>query len=188
MLKPPLTLSGDISRDYENVNSKSETDTFSIAATLTIPLYQSGDVSSRIRAAKQVVAQRRNERNQAVRNAREEGTRAWEDLETARAQIRSFTAQVRANEIALEGVQQEALVGSRTVLDVLDAEQELRDSRVAHVRAQSDQIVAIFELKASIGQLSARALKLPVELYNPKEHYRAVRDKWIGGSSKGGME
>jgi len=179
-LKPTLNLSGDISRDYENVNSKSETDTFAITATVRVPLYQSGEVSSRIRAAKQIVAQRRNERNQAVRNSREEGTRAWENLETARAQIRSFTAQVRANEIALEGVQQEALVGSRTVLDVLDAEQELLDARVSLVRAERDEMVASYQLRSAVGRLTAESLSLPVKAYDFTKYYRRVRNKWSG--------
>lgn len=179
-LLPTLDISGDFSLDYENVNSESETDTIAITATLRIPLYQSGDVSSRIRAAKQIVAQRRNERNQAVRDAREEGTRTWEDLETARAQIRSFTAQVRATEIALEGVQQEARVGSRTVLDVLDAEQELLDARVSLVRAERDEVVAAYQLRGAVGRMTAESLNLPVKMYDFTKYYRRVRNKWSG--------
>ncbi len=179
-LLPTLSLSGDFSRDYENQNSESETDTVAITATLSVPLYQSGSVSSRIRAAKQVVAQRRNERNSAVRDAREEGTRGWENLETAQAQIRSFTAQVRATEIALEGVQQEALVGSRTVLDVLDAEQELLDASVSLVRAERDEVVAAYQLRSAIGRLTAESLKLPVKAYDFTKNYRRVRNKWFG--------
>ncbi len=179
-LLPTVTLSGDMSRDFETVNSQSETDSVSITATLSVPLYQSGSVSSRIRAAKQVVAQRRNQRNRAVRDAREEGTRAWEDLETAQAQIRSFTAQVRATEIALEGVQQEALVGSRTVLDVLDAEQELLDARVSLVRAERDEVVAAYQLRSAVGRLTAESLNLPVKKYDFTKNYRRVRNKWFG--------
>ena len=137
-------------------------------------------MSSRVRAAKQVVAQRRNERNRSVRDAREEGTRAWENLETARAQIRSFSAQVRATEIALEGVQQEALVGSRTVLDVLDAEQELLDARVSLVRAERDEVVAAYQLCSAVGRLTAESLKLPVKTYDFTKNYRRVRNKWFG--------
>ena len=179
-LLPTVTLSGDMSRDFEGVNSDSETDTVSIIANVSVPLYQSGSVSSRVREAKQVVAQRRNERNRAVRDAREEGTRAWEDLETARAQIRSFTAEVRATTIALEGVQQEALVGSRTVLDVLDAEQELLDASVSLVRAERDEVVAAYQLRSAVGRLTAESLKLPVESYDFTSNYRRVRNKWFG--------
>ena len=89
-------------------------------------------------------------------------------------------AQIRANEIALEGVEREALVGSRTVLDVLDAEQALLDSRVSLVGAQRDEVVARFALLAAIGTLTARDLKLNVELYDPERNYKGVRDQWFG--------
>jgi TolC family type I secretion outer membrane protein len=179
-LLPELNLSGDMSRDYEGITQDSETDIVSITATLSVPLYQSGSVSSRIREAKQVVAQRRNERNRSVRDATEEATRSWESLQTALAQIRSFTDEVRATGIALEGVQQEALVGSRTVLDVLDAEQELLDARVSLVRAEREEVVAAFQLRSAIGQMTAESLKLPVKLYDFTDNYRRVRNKWFG--------
>ena len=88
--------------------------------------------------------------------------------------------------VALEGVESEAQVGSRTVLDVMDAEQEFLDSRVVHVSAQRDELVAVFELKAAMGRLTAKELKLPVKAYDPDDHYRKVRDKWFGGSPGGG--
>ena len=76
------------------------------------------------------------------RTVREDTVRAWDGLETAKAQIESISAEIRAGEIAVEGVQQEALVGSRTVLEVLDAEQELLDARVRLVSADADKTVA----------------------------------------------
>ena len=76
-------------------------------------------------------------------------------------------------------------MGSRTVLDVLDAEQELLDSRVSLVRSERDQIVAVYELKSAIGQMTALNLKLPVTLYNTRGHYREVKGKWFGGRSGG---
>ena len=82
--------------------------------------------------------------------------------------------------------ERKAQVGSRTVLDVLDAEQEFPDSRVAHVSAQRGELVAVFELKAAMGRLTAKELKLPVKAYDPDDHYRKVRDKWFGGSPSGG--
>ena len=83
---------------------------------------------------------------------------------------------MRANEIALEGVRQEAAVGSRTTLDVLDAEQELLDSRVNLVRAERNEYVAAFTLISAIGRLNARALGLPVEIYEPQDNFDRV--KW----------
>ncbi|MGB0631168.1 MAG: TolC family outer membrane protein [Alphaproteobacteria bacterium] len=179
-LLPTLTLNGSAQTSDEPSTDRSESQTLSVTAQVTMPLYASGSVTSRVRAAKQVVAQRRDEFNQAVRDAIEDATEAWQTLETGRAQIRAFSAAVKAAEIALEGVREEANVGSRTVLDVLDAEQELLDARVGLVRAMRDELVATYQLRQAVGELTAARLGLPVDLYNPETHYRRVRGKWWG--------
>ena len=94
--------------------------------------------------------------------------------------MKSFKAQILAAEIALEGVQREASVGSRTVLDVLDAEQELLDARVSLVGAQRDEVLASFQLKEATGQLTAKNLQLPVNLFDPTSYYNKVRNKFYG--------
>ena len=85
-------------------------------------------------------------------------------------------------------MQREAAVGSRTVLDVLDAEQELLDSRVSHVRVQRDELVASYQLLSAIGRLTARDLGLGVTRYDPRKHYNEVRGKFFGGTSQGGVK
>ena len=179
-LLPLVSLTGNVQERFDTSGDDSDILSTSITANVSIPLYQSGAVASRVREAKQTAAQLRNERNQAVRDAVEGATRAWEALSTARAQIDSFQSQIKASTIALEGVQQEALVGSRTVLDVLDAEQELLDARVSLVRAERDEIVATFQLREATGQLTAGSLGLSVEYYDPERHYRSVRGRWFG--------
>jgi outer membrane protein TolC len=149
-------------------------------AELTVPLYQAGSVTSRVREAKQTASQRRMEIHKEQRNAVESTTRAWESLKTARAQIGSIKAAIKANTIALEGVREEAKVGARTVLDILDAEQEYLDSRVALVRAQRDEFVAGYELMSAIGRLSVAHLRLDVTPYDTEQHYREVRNKFWG--------
>ena len=94
------------------------------------------------------------------------------DIDFDAGAIKSFEAQIKAADIALEGVQREASVGSRTVLDVLDAEQELLDAKVSLVRAQRDEVVASFQLKEAIGQLTAENLSLQVDLFDPDAYYR----------------
>ncbi len=187
-LLPTVSLNAKVRRDFETIATKSQFEEQSIGATLTMPLYQSGAVYSRLRQAKQTVGQERLEVAQARRDVVQGVTQAWEALQTARARIVSFTAQVRANEIALEGVKREAEVGARTVLDILDAEQELLGASVNLVGAQRDEVVAAFQLKAAVGRLTARQLNLPVDFYDPERHYREVRDKWFGGSSRGQAE
>ena len=179
-LLPKVDVVGEGGRSRNQSASNLTRDSASITAQLTVPLYQRGSVSSRVREAKQVVGRNRLLLSEARRQATEDGNSAWESLVTARARIRSFSAEVRANRIALEGVQQEALVGSRTVLDVLDAEQELLDAQVNLVRAERDELVAQYELLSAIGRLTGNGLSLNTELYTPEVYYNSVRNKLWG--------
>ncbi len=182
-LLPTVQLRGELRHADETFASDTESQSAEILAEVTVPLYQQGEVSSRVRAAKQAQSQRRLEVDQTRRQVRQDAIDAWEDLQTAEAQIVSFQAAVRSNEIALEGVRQENAVGARTILDILDAEQELLDSQVGLVRAQRDALVAGFAILAAIGRLTAEDLGLPVEIYDPLEDYQRVRNRWFGLSA-----
>ncbi len=184
-LLPSVSLIGRVQRDMDVSRSDSRFDTAEALVSLQVPLYQAGAVYSRLRERKQVVIQQRRRLNQTQNDAVEGSTRAWNALETAVAAIGSLQKQVQANQLALEGVEKEAEVGARTVLDVLDAEQELLDSEVSLVSAERDEVVASYQLKSAVGQLTARRLGLPIEPYSPEQHYREVRGAWFGGSSSG---
>lgn len=177
---PTVSLQGTLSRQHETQTAGFERDVAEANVVLSVPLYQGGQVDARVREAKQTAMQRRITAEDTIRRAREDATRTWEALTTARARIQAFQAQIRADEIALEGVEQEARVGSRTVLDVLDAEQELLDAKVNLVRAQHDEIVASYQLTAALGRLTAQSLKLPVEVYDPTVYYNRTRERWWG--------
>jgi outer membrane protein TolC len=114
------------------------------------------------------------------REAEQDASDAWEDFRAAQARITSFESEVRAQEVAFEGVQQEAQVGSRTVLDVLDAEQELLDARVNLVSARRDLTVSSYALLSAIGKLTAQDLSLSVDLYDPTRNFGAVKNKLFG--------
>jgi TolC family type I secretion outer membrane protein len=184
-LLPSLSLIGAAERDKELTRSGAEVDSLEAQLRLDVPLYQAGATWSRLRASKQAVSERRQGIDQARRTAEQTANQAWNDLETARAAIKSVGKQVQANQVALDGVQREAEVGARTVLDILDAEQELLDSQVNLVRSERDELVAAFATISAIGALTARSLQLPVEYYDPEVHYQEVRDKWFGGESTG---
>ena len=177
---PSVNLRSTLSRNYGASALIDRSDNGSVSAEVTIPLYQAGATASRVREARHTVNQRRIQIEEARRQTVENAIRAWEGLTTARSTIQSRQSQVRASGIALEGVRQEALVGSRTILDTLDAEQELLDARVQLVQAQRDETVAAFSLLATVGQLTARSLNLPVQHYDYTAYYNRVRDKWSG--------
>jgi len=181
-LLPSIDLEGSASRSLNASGESTMNETFAAKVTLTVPLYQSGSVYSRLREARQTAAQLRRDIDTARRDATEEAAQAWENLQTSRARIESFKAQIKAAEVALEGVEREAAVGSRTVLDVLDAEQELLDAKVSIVGAERDEMVAVFQLKSALGELTASHLDLPVERYDEKQHYEKVRNQWAGGA------
>jgi outer membrane protein len=151
-----------------------------VGASISIPLFQGGSEYSEVRRQQQLRSQRQQEILVAERDVIESARNAWEQLRSARAGIEASQSAVRANEIALEGVRQEQIVGSRTTLDVLDAEQELLDSRVTLVRARRNEVVAAYGLLAATGQLTAADLKLAVELYDPTQHYQRTRGRWVG--------
>ena len=179
-LLPSVSVDGRLSTGKETSAAGSNTDSARIGAVLTVPLYQSGSVYSQVRQARQINSQRMQEIEESVRAVREFVIQSWEQLETARSRIGSNEEAVRANTIALEGVEQEAQVGSRTTLDVLNAEQELLQSKVNLVTARRDQYVSIYTVLASVGRLNARDLNLNVDYYDPAGNYDRVRNKWFG--------
>src|SRR5439155_10012846 len=131
-------------------------------------------IYSQTRQDEQNVGQRRSQVDDARRQAVQTATQNWETLQAGRAAIASFGAAVRAAQIALEGTQQEALVGSRTVLDVLIAEQQLFTTQSQLVTAQHDAAIAEFNLASAIGRLIAPELNLPVKLFDMERHYNEV--------------
>jgi outer membrane protein len=181
-LLPQISLIGDLNRSYSPsiTLQTARQDTASVVMQMTMPLYEGGAIYSQTRAAEQTVGQRRSQVDDARRAAVQLATQSWETLMAARAAVTSYGAAVKAAQIALAGTQQEALVGSRTVLDVLQADQQLFNTQLQLAQAQHDAAVAEFNLTAAIGRLIAPELKLPVQLYDMGRHYKAVKDKWFG--------
>jgi TolC family type I secretion outer membrane protein len=177
---PTVAIEGSWQRAQDLGQLESEEDVGSIIGQVTIPLYQAGAPDSRVRQSKQRYMQSRRLTDEALRAAEQEAVNSWTLLQTTIAQTRSFEEQVRANEIAFEGVRQEQEVGARTILDVLDAQQALLVSQVNLVSTQTDQVVAEYRLLAAGGALTAQNLALNVEYYDPARHYDKVRNKFIG--------
>ncbi len=180
-LLPSVNLVGEANRTDDPVQlSGHETTYGTVEAQLTVPLYEAGLVYSQSRQAKQKVGQSEGLTDDARRFAVEGATSAWETIQAQRANIVSQQAAISADAIAYQGLQAQQRAGLRTLIDVLNAEQELFTDRTNLVRAQHDLAGAEFNLADQIGRLTAADLKLKVNLYDVNRYYQAVRAKWLG--------
>ena len=151
-----------------------------VGANLKVPLYQGGGEYAKVREAKQLANQARINLEQVKRDLVKSTTQAWDQYRSTKSSIESIEAQIKASKMALDGVIREADVGSRTVLDVLDAEQEYLNNRVQLVQAERNMTVAALNLLSAMGHMTAGSLKLNVAQYNPQDYYENVSTKLIG--------
>jgi len=181
---PSVTANGTVQRTVNNAGVT--TDQGSVSVRLSVPIWSGGITSSRVRAAKETLGQRRIELDAARESVRQSVTSAWGALDAARASIRAADAQVAAQQLVLEGFMEQLKVGQATTLDVLNAQQALLNAQVAQVTGQHDRVVAAYTLLGAIGLLSADYLKLHVDAYDPTQHYADVHDKLVGTKTPDG--
>ncbi len=182
-LLPSINLNATYQRGWNTLADKSRNEQAIASAQIVVPLYQQGAEYARLRQAKHVSGQQHLLADQARLDARNTATAAWENYQSATASIESYRAAISANEIALEGVRREAEVGSRTVLDVLNAEQLFLSVQVSLVRAQRDQLVAAHQILASVGTLTGGDLALETQLYDPVAHFDDVEYQAFGSDA-----
>lgn len=152
----------------------------SVIGQVTLPIYQGGAEDATVRRAKELRSQSQLAVQTAERAARQEVDDAWEGVRAAEVQIQANEAQVEANQSALDGVTQEQQAGERSVLDILNAQQELLNAQVAMVAAKHDYVVATYRVLWATGQLTARGLSLSVRYYDPRAHYDEDAGAWYG--------
>ena len=151
----------------------------SIGVQGRVPLYQGGLPAARIRQAQAFEGQALEQRVATERAVVSATRSAFATYQAATGAIASNQIAVSANELALEGAKAENSVGTRTILDVLNAEQELLNSQVLLVTARRDQYVAGFQLLNAMGQAEADDLGLDGgPLYDPLGNYRRVAGDW----------
>lgn len=159
---PQVDLSGDVERNFDpQPGGVSDNTTRVIGLTATIPLYTGGLLSSQVRQAKFTANQRYLDTLDTRRQVRQNVVSGWETLAATKAEIDSRKAQVKAARTALEGIRQEADVGTRTVLDALNTEQEYLNAEVALVIAERDEVIAAFSLASAMGLLTPSTLGFP---------------------------
>lgn len=179
-LHPTLTVQGVVQQQYDQSLNAIHSMAASAAAQLSVPIYQGGAEYAAIRQAKETQSQRMLDLNAARDQARANLHQAWAQLDAAKNSIGSTRAQVKSAETALNGVSEEARLGQRTTLDVLNAQQELVTAHIAAISAQRDRVVNSYAVVAAMGQLSPQALGLSTPIYDSTVHYHQVRDAWAG--------
>lgn len=182
---PTVSVQASYGRSGQERGLESIGDDTRVTATASVPLYQGGAEWSSIRQAKEFNNKARLQTEDARRAADEGVSNAWESYRAAKASSEANAKQVKASEIAFEGVQQELEVGSRTTLDVLNQQQELLNAQVALVRSERDEVVSGYALLAAVGRLTAQELALPVQLYDPVANYNMQTWRPLGAATYG---
>lgn len=179
-LYPTVTLNASALYGRQTSPTQIEQSELSAITSVTVPLYQGGGEYALIRQSKESLTQQRLTLEQVRDQTRQSVVQAWGQVQATKAQIESGQAQVNSSEVALNGVREEARVGQRTTLDVLNAQQALVNARVTLVTAQHDRVVASYNLLNAVGILGPLTLGLHTPVYDPRVHYYQVRDSWFG--------
>jgi membrane fusion protein (multidrug efflux system) len=146
----------------------------------TVPLYQGGGPAAETRQAKEAESRSLLQIDVVLRQAQRQAQTAWDMLEAGRTRVAQARISIDANTVATRGVARQQSVGARTLLDVLNAQQELLNAEVNLARATRDEDVAELQLLAVTGRLTAEQIGLHVPVYDPVRHYDATRDRWGG--------
>lgn len=181
-LYPSVSMTGQILRSNDPINTQPDGRSLvsSVIGTISVPIYDGGLTTASVRQAKEQAGQQALQTDYQREQVRAAVASAWALLSNSKAVIEASQSQVSASEIALIGIRDEAKVGQRTTLDVLNAEQTLLNARVTVVTAERDRVVASYALLAAVGHLSVSNLHLKVSTYSPETHYNQVKDKWFG--------
>jgi outer membrane protein len=179
-LQPQVSLLAQQLQNNNSVTTGVYSRQYQVLAELKVPIYQGGAEYATVRQARQTEQQQRKLVDDARRTAEQQTAQSWDTLIADRASAESTRVRIRADEIALLGVEQEAIVGSRTTQDVLNAQQELLTAQTTLVQNLASLVSASYSLAATVGRLTAKDLKLDVPLYVETAYYNDVRDAWIG--------
>lgn len=179
-LMPQLSIEGQVYKQINQSEANYVSNGAAVLASLTVPLYQGGSEYAGIRQAVQQREYYRQQVDLQRRTAIQNAEQYWETLVATRATISSTRAEIAANEIALDGTEREAIVGSRTTLDVLNAQQLLLQSQVTLVQNLASLVTASYNVGSAMGRLTARDIGLNVPLYDDNSYYNAVKNAWAG--------
>lgn len=164
---PTVTLRAQTGETFGGINEGGST---SLSLNFNQPIYNGGQLFSLERSAIAQLGSSQAQLNQQVRTVIQDVGNAYALLRIANAQIQASEQEIRAEQLALQGVEEEASLGARTTLDVLDAEQALLEARIGRIEAQADLYISAYSVLEAIGLLTVRNLNLNVPEYDPTEY------------------
>ena len=181
-LLPQVSVQGNVSRQVQDdpTLSVQKSDQASVVGQINVPIYDGGMAASQTRQAKEVASQSRLVLEQVRNQTRTAVVSAWVTNEGTKVALTAAESEVRAAEVALQGVRREAAGGQRTTIDVLNAQQDLTNARSRLIGAQRDRVIASYTLLSAVGRLDSHTLNLNTPDYSPDVHYFQVRDAWHG--------
>lgn len=179
-LLPSVDVRATYDSHFNTSRTTDQSESTQVRAQVTVPIYEGGEVRARVRQAKHLHVSRLQDIERFRSEAQALTVQVWARLQASKAQLISDNVAVQAGRTALQGVREEERVGQRTVLDVLNAEQELVVAEVNLATTQASVIVNSYAVLAAIGRLNNQELGLTSVVYDPDVHYHEVRRKWFG--------
>ena len=181
-LLPQASVQASASRSVQTDTSltTTSTDQASVIGQINVPIYDGGLAASQTRQAKEVASQSRLVLEQVRNQSRTAVVSAWVSNEGTKIALSAAESEVRAADVALQGVRREAQGGQRTTIDVLNAQQDLTNARSRQITAQRDRVIASYTLLSAVGRLDVHTLNLNTPDYLPDVHYHQIRDAWHG--------
>lgn len=176
-LKPTLNGTAVVGLQPEGVTSE----TFRLSFNQT--LYAGGQLKAFVRRAKAYRDAQRANLHQAARQVEQAVGNAWANLTVAQASLLATADQIRAAQTAFDGAREEAKLGARTTLDVLNAEQELLDARANRISAEANRAYGVYVVLQNMGLLTVEHLGLGIPTYDVSAYYNLVKDAPVGRRS-----
>lgn len=183
-LLPKVTFRVQRGKTFNNPEISNSPNNYSTTSTVSvnIPIYSKGGAEySRIRLAKKDTRKAAIDLDNTIKKTQAEAISSWESFEAAKSKITATTYGIEAAQIAYNGIMQEEIVGSKTMLDVLTAEEKLYNAKRARIEALKESVLSAYAMKALVGELTAHSLKLKVPYFIPEEEFKKIKKKLIIG-------
>ncbi len=176
---PSVKLEAELKKNKGYFRSDSSREVMSAFASVSIPLYQSGLASSKIRELKKELSSEKEFHKLKMNEFKYNLANSWSGFNSSKSKIDAYKTQIEANRKYLEGLNQEMMLGERTLIDILDAEEELIESEYNLIKSFEENFNSYFEILFYIGELNSKSLNLKVNFFDETKNFNEVKFKWL---------